>query len=74
MQTGKKTFSDEERESILSNSRLDKDLNYKERGEEITLKGIETTMGEDCYVIARISTKGDESTEFYAQVRGYLSK
>ena len=72
MQTGKKTFSNEEREAILSNSRLDKDLNYKERGDVITLKEIDVAMGEDCYVIVRKSAKGDESSEFYSISSGLL--
>lgn len=72
MQTGKKTLSEEERLAVIYDSRLDKDLVYKENGDIIELSGIEKAMGEDCYVIKRKISKGDETTEFYAISSGLL--
>lgn len=66
MQTGKKTFSETERKGVLNNSRIDKDLVYKDLGDTLTLLAVENIMGEDCYVIKRINLKGDELTEFYS--------
>jgi predicted Zn-dependent peptidase len=72
MQTGKKTFTDDERLAVIYDSRLDKDLVYEENGDDIQLAGIEKVMGEDCYVINRKISKGDETTEFYAISSGLL--
>ena len=66
MQTGKKTFTEEERLSNLNEHRLDKDLNYEENGEVLVLKAIEKVMAEDCYVVERTAEKGDITTDFYA--------
>ena len=72
MQSGKKTLNQEERSEIINNARLDKDLLYKENGDVLDLTGIEAAMGEDCYVIKRTNSKGDESTEFYSIDSGLL--
>jgi len=72
MQSGKKTLNQEERSEIINNARLDKDLLYKENGHVLDLTGIEAAMGEDCYVIKRTNSKGDESTEFYSIDSGLL--
>ncbi len=74
MQTGKKTFSEIERQDVINGSRLDKDLFYKEIGDVLTLLAVENIMGEDCYVIKRINSKGDELTEFYSLNSGLLTQ
>jgi hypothetical protein len=72
MQSGKKTLNEQERLEIINNARLDKDLLYKENGDVLDLTGIEAAMGEDCYVIKRTNSEGDESTEFYSIDSGLL--
>jgi hypothetical protein len=72
MQTGKKSLSEEERLVVINSSRLDKDLNYKEIGDVLDLIAIEPTMGEDCYVINRVSSKGNQTTEFYSVISSLL--
>jgi predicted Zn-dependent peptidase len=72
MQTGKKALEKQEREEIIMKARLDKDLFYKENGDILDLTGIELAMDQDCYVIKRTNSKGDESTEFYSINSGLL--
>jgi predicted Zn-dependent peptidase len=72
MQTGKKSLSEQERLVVINSSRLDKDLNYKEIGDVLDLIAIEPTMGEDCYVINRVSSKGNQTTEFYSVISSFL--
>tara|TARA_B100001287_G_scaffold57375_1_gene45642 strand:- start:758 stop:2887 length:2130 start_codon:yes stop_codon:yes gene_type:complete len=74
MQSGKKTFSEIERQNIINDYRVDKDLSYKEIGDVLTLLAVENIMGEDCYVIKRVNSKGDEFTEFYSLKSGLLNQ
>ena len=74
MQTGKKTFSETERQDVINGSRIDKDLVYQEIGDVLTILAVENIMGEDCYVIKRINSKGDELTEFYSLNSGLLTQ
>ncbi len=72
MRTGKKILNEEEIKEVINNSRLDKNLKYKELGDLLTLNAIENVMGEDCYVINRVTSFGNETTEFYSMTSKFL--
>ena len=71
MQMGKRTYSKEERKGQLAKYRLDKDLYYSDNGDRLELVGIESVMGEDCYLINRVNANAS-SSEYYSISSGLL--